>query len=146
MAQSPAEREQLAQQIILTIQALEDELVRGQSNLQMIQVQSQRLAETAGAVNELKKHAPGDEVMVNIGSGVHLHVKLTNTSRIVTVMGAGFAAERSLADALAGFEEQQKQLAELAKRQQDQLQNAQRQIQENRNQLSQLLQPQQPPP
>ena len=146
MAQSPAEKEQLAQQIILTIQALEDELVRGQSNLQMIQVQSQRLAETAGAVIELKKHAPGDEVMVNIGSGVHLHVKLTNTSRIVTVMGAGFAAERSLADALASFEEQQKQLAELAKRQQDQLQNAQRQIQENRNQLSQLLQSQQPPP
>lgn len=141
MAQSPADREQVARQLIVTIQALEDELVRGQNNLQMIELQSQRLAETSAAVLELKNHEPGDEVMIDIGSGVHLRVKLTDTSKVVTVIGAGFAAEKTLDEALKGFEEQQKMLTDLAKRQQDQLQATQKQIEDSRNQLSVLMQP-----
>jgi prefoldin alpha subunit len=141
VAQSPADREQVARQLIVTIQALEDELVRGQNNLQMIELQSQRLAETSAAVLELKNHEPGDEVMIDIGSGVHLRVKLTDTSKVVTVIGAGFAAEKTLDEALKGFEEQQKMLTDLAKRQQDQLQATQKQIEDSRNQLSVLMQP-----
>ena len=141
MAQSPADREQVARQLIVTIQALEDELVRGQNNLQMIELQSQRLAETSAAVLELKNHESGDEVMIDIGSGVHLRVKLTDTSSVVTVIGAGFAAEKTLDEALKGFEEQQKMLTDLAKRQQDQLQATQKQIEDSRNQLSVLMQP-----
>ncbi len=141
MAQSPVDREQVARQLIVTIQALEDELVRGQNNLQMIELQSQRLVETSVAVQELKNHKPGDEVMIDIGSGVHLRVKLTDTSNVVTVIGAGFAAEKSLDDALKGFEEQQQMLTDLAKRQQDQLQTTQKQIEDSRNQLSTLMQP-----
>jgi prefoldin alpha subunit len=140
VTQKPAENEQRARKLILSIQALEDEMVHGQSNLQMIEVQAQRLEETASAVTELKKHAPGDEVMVSLGAGVHLQVKLVNASRVVAAMGAGVAAERNLDDALALFKKQQEQLADIAKRQEEQLQTVQSQIDDMRNQLSQLLQ------
>jgi prefoldin alpha subunit len=140
VTQKPAENEQRARKLILSIQALEDEMVHGQSNLQMIEVQAQRLEETASAVTELKKHAPGDEVMVSLGAGVHLQVKLVNASRVVAAMGAGVAAERNLDDALALFKKQQEQLADIAKRQEEQLQTYQSQIDGMRNQLSQLLQ------
>lgn len=140
MTQKPSDNEQRARKLILSIQALEDEMVHGQSNLQMIEVQAQRLEETASAVTELKKHAPGDEVMVSLGAGVHLQVKLVNASRVVAAMGAGVAAERNLDDALALFKKQQEQLADIAKRQEEQLQTYQSQIDGMRNQLSQLLQ------
>jgi len=140
VTQKPSENEQRARKLILSIQALEDEVVHGQSNLQMIEVQAQRLEETATAVTELKKHASGDEVMVSLGAGVHLQVKLVNASRVVAAMGAGVAAERNLDDALALFKKQQEQLADIAKRQEEQLQTYQSQIDDMRNQLSQLLQ------
>ena len=140
MTQKPADKEQHARQLILSIQALEDEVVRGQSNLQMIEVQAERLAETATAVTELKKHASGDEVMVSLGAGVHLQVKLTDASHVVADMGAGVAAERKLDDALALFKKQQEQLADIAKRQEEQLEKVQTQIDEMRTQLSELLQ------
>jgi prefoldin alpha subunit len=140
VVQKPEEKEQLARKLILSIQALEDEMVHGQSNLQMIEVQAQRLDETASAVTELKKHAPGDEVMVSLGAGVHLQVKLINASQVVTALGAGVAAERNLDDALGLFKKQQEQLAGIAKRQAEQLQTAQAKIEDMRNQLSQLLQ------
>jgi len=140
VTQKPADKEQHARQLILSIQALEDEVVRGQSNLQMIEVQAERLAETATAVTELKKHASGDEVMVSLGAGVHLQVKLTDASHVVADMGAGVAAERKLDDALALFKKQQEQLADIAKRQEEQLEKVQTQIDEMRTQLSELLQ------
>lgn len=140
MTQKPAENEQRARKLILSIQTLEDEMAHGQSNLQMIEVQAQRLEETASAVTELKKHAPGDEVMVSLGAGVHLQVKLVNASRVVAALGAGVAAERNLDDALALFKKQHEQLADIAKRQEEQLQTYQSQIDDMRNQLSQLLQ------
>jgi prefoldin alpha subunit len=134
------DKEQRARQLIVSIQALEDEVVRGQSNLQMIEVQAERLAETASAVTELKNHRVGDEVMVSLGAGVHLQVKLTDASRVVAAIGAGVAAERSLADALVQFKKQQEQLADIAKRQEEQLEKVQSQIDAMRNELSQLLQ------
>ncbi len=140
MAQPPAESEQLAQRLIATIQALEEEMVRGQNNLQMIDLQLQRLVETAVAVRELKNHKPGDEIMVNIGSGIHLYVQLTDNKRVVTSMGAGFAAERTVDEALTRFAEQQKQLTDLAKRQQEQLRNTQNQLEASQSQLNQLIQ------
>ncbi len=141
MSRTPEEKEQFARQLIVTIQTLEEELSRGQSNLQMIDYQSQRLAETAAAVKELKNHAPGDEVLISIGSGVHIHVKMADTSRVVKVLGAGFAAEKTLDKALAGFEEQNKQLAALSQRQQEQLRSTQARIDELQNQLNQILKP-----
>lgn len=141
MSQTPDEKEQLSRQLIVTIQTLEEEMSRGQSNLQMIDFQSQRLAETAAAVKALKNHAPGDEVMISIGSGVHIYVKMANTSHVVKVLGAGFAAEKTLDEALMGFEEQQKQLAALSQRQQEQLRTARARLEEMQNQLSQLLRP-----
>lgn len=143
LTQQPADPQQLAQRIILSIQALEDEIARGQSNMQMIQVQSQRLIETTAAVQELKHHKPGDEVMINIGSGVHLHVKLTNTKNVVNVIGTGLAAEQTIDEALASFEEKQKQLTDIASRQQEQIQTAQNRLEELRTQLNQLMQAQQ---
>ena len=140
MAQPPPNQEQLAQQLIMGIQALEEEFGRGQNNLQMIELQMQRLAETVEAVRELKNHKAGDEVMINIGSGVHLHVTLSDPKHVVTTVGAGFAAEKTIAQALARFDEQQKQLTDIAKRQQEQLQNTQGRIEEYRAQLNQLIQ------
>jgi prefoldin alpha subunit len=140
MAQPSTNSEQLAQRLIATIQALEEEMVRGQNNLQMIDLQLQRLVDTAAAVQELKNHKPGDEIMVNIGSGIHLHVKLTNNKRVVASFGAGFAAERTIDEALTRFEEQQKQLTDLAKRQQEQLRNTQNQLETSQAQLNQLIQ------
>ncbi|MFW9832191.1 MAG: prefoldin subunit alpha [Candidatus Thorarchaeota archaeon] len=140
MAQSFPNQEQQAQQLIMGIQALEEEFGRGQNNLQMIELQMQRLAETAEAVNELKNHKVGDEVMINIGSGVHLYVKLSDPKHVVTTVGAGFAAERTVNEALARFEEQQKQLTDIAQRQQEQLQKTQNRIEEYRGLLNQLIQ------
>lgn len=147
MTQTPPNPEQLAQQLIMAVQALEEEITRGQSNLQMIDAQRQGLAETATAVQELKNHKVGDEILVNIGSGVHLYVKLTDPKHVVTTYGAGFAAERTVDQALARIEEQQKQLTDVAQRQQEQMQNAQNQIEQYRSQLNELIQSaQQPPP
>lgn len=147
MVQTPPNQEQLAQQLIMGIQALEEEFGRGQNNLKMIELQMQRLAETVESVKELKNHKVGDEVMINIGSGVHLHVKLSDPKHVVTTVGAGFAAEKTVDEALARFEEQQKQLTDIAKRQQEQLQNTQGRIEEYRAQLNQLIQAaQQRPP
>jgi prefoldin alpha subunit len=140
MTQTPPNPEQLAQQLILSVQALEEEITRGQNNLQMIEVQMQRLAETTTAVQELKYHKVGDEIMVNIGSGVHLYVKLIDPKHVVTSFGAGFAAERTVDQALKRFEEQQKQLTDIAQRQQEQIQNNQSRIEEYRTQLNQLIQ------
>lgn len=145
MAKSPPNPEQLAQQLIISIQALEDEIARGQNNLQMIELQLQRLMETATAIRELKNHKVGDEILVNIGSGVHLHVKLTDAKNVVTSFGAGFAAERTMDQALTRFEEQQKQLTNIAQRQQEQIQNTQQRLEEYRNQLNQLIQSTQQP-
>jgi prefoldin alpha subunit len=140
MAQTPLDPEQLAQQLIMSVQALEDEIARGQNNLQMIEVQMQRLAETAVAVQELKNHKVGDEIMVNIGSGVHIYVKLIDPKHVVTSLGAGFASERTLDEALTRFEEQQKQLSNIAQQQQEQIQETQSRIEEYRSQLNQLIQ------
>ncbi len=140
MAKTPPNPEQLAQQLILSVQALEEEISRGQNNLQMIELQMQRLAETATAVQELKNHKVGDEIMVNIGSGVHIHVKLSDPKHVVTSLGAGFAAERTIAEALKRFEEQQKQLTDIAQRQQEQIQTSQARLEEYRGQLNQLIQ------
>lgn len=146
LTQKPADNEQLAQRLVISIQAIEEEIARGQSNLQMIEVQSQGLVDTTAAVKALKDHAPGDEMLVNIGSGVHLNVKLVDTSRVLTVIGAGFAAERTVDEALASFEERQKQLSDLANRQQEQIRKAQTQLEELRAQLNSLIQTQQQPP
>ena len=140
MSQNQADKERRARELILAIQALEDEIVRGQSNLQLLEVQSARLAETAMAVRELQKHKPGDEVMVNLGSGVHLQVKLTKTAHVVFSLGAGFAAEKTIEEALASFKRQQQQLEELSRRQQEHLRAIQARIDEMRNQLAQLIQ------
>jgi prefoldin alpha subunit len=140
MAKTPPNPEQTAQQFIMAIQALEDEIARGQNNLQMIELQLQRLAETTTAVQELKNHKVDDEIMVNIGSGVHLYVKLIDPKHVVTSIGAGFATKRTLNDALKRFEEQQKQLNDIAQRQTEQLQNAQAKIDDYRGQLNQLIQ------
>ncbi|MFW9935847.1 MAG: prefoldin subunit alpha [Candidatus Thorarchaeota archaeon] len=139
MTQTPPNPEQLAQQLIMSVQALEEEIARGQNNLQMIEVQMQRLAETTTAVQELKNHKVGDEIMVNIGSGVHLYVKLIDPKHVVTSFGAGLAAERTVDQALNRFEEQQKQLTDIAQRQQEQIQNTQSRIEEYRSQLNQLI-------
>jgi prefoldin alpha subunit len=140
MAKTPLSPEQTAQQFIMAIQALEDELARGQTNLQRIELQSQSLAETTVAVQELKNHKVDDEIMINIGSGVHLYVRLVDPKHVVTSFGAGFAAKRTVNEALKRFEEQQKQLADIAQRQTEQLQNAQAKIEEYRTQLNQLIQ------
>lgn len=140
MAKTPPTPEQTAQQLIMAIQALEEEIARGQSNLQMIEVQLQRLAETTMAVQELKKHETDDEIMINIGSGVHLYVKLIDPTHVVTSIGAGFAAERTVNEALKRFEEQQKQLTDIAQRQTEQLQKTQAKIEDYRAQLNQLIQ------
>ncbi|MFX1319739.1 MAG: prefoldin subunit alpha [Promethearchaeota archaeon] len=140
MTKTPPNPEQTAQQFIMAIQALEEEIARGQSNLQMIEVQMQRLAETTMAVQELKNHEADDEIMVSIGSGVQLYVKLIDPKHVVTSIGAGFASERTLNDALKRFEEQQKQLTNIAQRQTEQLQNAQAKIDDYRSDLNQLIQ------
>ncbi|MFX0169993.1 MAG: prefoldin subunit alpha [Candidatus Hodarchaeota archaeon] len=140
MKQPSLNPEEAAQQFILAIQALEEEIVRGQNNLQMIELQIQRLIETAVAVRELKNHQPGDEIMINIGSGTHLYVKLTETKQVVTSIGAGFAVERTIDEALKRYEEQQEKLAELAKQQQEQMRANQERIEDYRNQLNQLIQ------
>ncbi len=147
MTQTPPNTEQLAQQLIMSVQTLEEEIARGQNNLQMIEAQMQRLAETATAVQEFKNHKIGDEIMVNIGSGVHIYVKLTDPKHVMTSFGSGFAAQRTVDEALKRFEEQQKQLTDIAKRQQEQIQNTQARIEEYRSQLNQLIQAsQQKPP
>ena len=140
MAKTNPNPEQTAQQFIMAIQALEEEIARGQSNLQMIEVQMQRLAETTMAVQELKNHEADDEIMINIGSGTHLYVKLIDPKHVVTSVGAGFAAERTINDALKRFEEQQKQLTDIAQRQTEQLQNVQAKMDDYRTQLNQLIQ------
>lgn len=140
MAQIPPNPEQLAQQLILSVQALEEEIARGQNNLQMIEVQMQRLVETTTAVQELKNHKVGDEIMVNIGSGVHLYVKLIDPKHVVTSFGAGFAAERTVDQALKRFEAQQTQLTDIAQRQQEQIQKTQSKIEDYRSQLNELIQ------
>jgi len=147
MAKTPPNPEQLAQQLIMSVQTLEEEIARGQSNLQMIEVQMQRLAETATAVQDLKNHKVGDEIMVNIGAGVHIYVKLVDPKHVVTSFGAGYAAERTVDEALSRFEEQQKQLTGIAQRQQEQIETTQSRIEEYRSQLNQLIQAtqQQPP-
>jgi prefoldin alpha subunit len=146
MAQTPPNPEQLAQQLIMSVQTLEEEIARGQNNLQMIEVQMQSVAETATAVQELKNHKTGDEIMVNIGSGVHIYVKLVDAKHVVTSFGAGFAAERTIDEALKRFEEQQKQLTDIAQRQQEQIQNTQGRIEAYRAQLNELIQTTQQPP
>jgi prefoldin alpha subunit len=106
----------------------------------MIELQIQRSLETAAAVRELKNHEPGDELMINIGSGTHVHVKLTDKKKIVTTIGAGFAVERTIDDALKQYEAQQKKLTEIAKQQQEQINTTQGRIEEYRNKLNQLIQ------
>ncbi|MDO8056329.1 MAG: prefoldin subunit alpha [Candidatus Hermodarchaeota archaeon] len=139
MTQPSPDPGQVAQQYYLAIQALEEEIVRGQNNLQMIELQIQRLIETSAAVRELKNHEPGDELMINIGSGTHVHVKLTNKKEVVTTIGAGFAVERTIDDALKSYKTQQEKLTELAKQQQEQIRATQERIEEYRNQLNQLI-------
>jgi prefoldin alpha subunit len=139
MTQPSPDPGQVAQQYYLAIQALEEEIVRGQNNLQMIELQIQRLIETSAAVRELKNHEPGDELMINIGSGTHVHVKLTNKKEVVTTIGAGFAVERTIDDALKHYKTQQEKLTELAKQQQEQIRATQERIEEYRNQLNQLI-------
>ncbi|MFX1474003.1 MAG: prefoldin subunit alpha [Promethearchaeota archaeon] len=140
MADEQQQREQYARQLIQSIQLMEEEIARGQSNLQMFQAQATRLAETASAVSELKRHKSGDEVMISIGSGVHLLVNLVNTSHVIVALGAGFAAEKSLEDALASFEKQQEQLLELSRHQQERLREAHARLEVMRKQVSQLVQ------
>jgi len=140
MTQPTPDPGQAAQQYYLAIQALEEEIVRGQNNLQMIELQIQRIIETSVAVRELKNHEPGDEVLINIGSGTHVHVKLTDKKEIVTTIGAGFAVERTVDDALKHYETQQEKLTEIAKQQQGQIRATQERIEEYRNQLNQLIQ------
>ncbi len=140
MAEEQQQREQHARQLIQSIQFMEEEIARGQSNLQMFQAQATRLAETAIAVTELKRHEPGDEVMVSIGSGIQLVVNLASTSHVIVALGAGFAAEKSLEEALAGFEQQQEQLVEMSKRQEEHLREAHARLEVMRKQVSQLVQ------
>jgi len=140
VGQEQADKERRARELILAIQALEDEIIRGQSNLQLLEVQSARLTETARAVQELQKHEPGDEVMVNLGSGVHLQVKLAKTTHVVFSLGAGLAAEKTIEEALDSFKRQQQQLEELSKRQQEHLRRIQARIDEMRDQLARLIQ------
>ena len=139
MTQPSPDPGQVAQQYYLAIQALEEEIVRGQNNLQMIELQIQRLLETSAAVRDLKNHKAGDELMINIGSGTHVHVKLTDKKEVVTTIGAGFAVERTLDDALKQYKQQQEKLTELAKQQQEQIRATQERIEEYRNQLNQLI-------
>jgi prefoldin alpha subunit len=139
MTKTPPNPEELAQSLVAHIQNLEEEILRGQQNLQLVELQLQRLLETRGAVQELKNHKAGDEMLINIGSGVHLYVTLTKPKRVITSLGAGFAAERTVEQALTRFEEQQNQLTDIAKRQQEQLQNTQARIEEYREQLNQIL-------
>ena len=139
MAKTPPNPEEMAQSLIAHIQNLEEEIIRGQQNLQMIELQLQRLLETGSAVRELKNHKIGDEILINIGSGVHLHVKLTDVKHVITSLGATFATERTIDQALTRFEEQQKQLTDIAQRQQEQIQNTQARIEEHRAQLNQLI-------
>lgn len=140
MTQPSPDPGQVVQQYYLAIQALEEEIVRGQNNLQMIELQIQRLLETSAAVRELKNHESGDEIMINIGSGTHVHVKLTDKKEVVTTLGAGFAVERTVDDALKQYEKQQEKLTDLAKQQQEQVRATQERIEEYRNQLNQLIQ------
>jgi prefoldin alpha subunit len=140
MTQPSPDPGQVVQQYYLAIQALEEEIARGQNNLQMIELQIQRIIETSAAVRELKDHEPGDELMINIGSGTHVHVKLTDKKKVVTTIGAGFAVERTVDDALKHYEQQQEKLTEIAKQQQEQIRATQERIEEYRNQLNQLIQ------
>lgn len=140
MADEQQQREQYTRQLIQSIQLMEEDIARGQSNLQMFQAQATRLAETATAVSELKRHESGDEVMISIGSGVHLLANLASTSHVIVALGAGFAAEKSLDEALAGFEQQQEQLLEISRRQQEHLREAHARLEVMRKQVSQLVQ------
>jgi prefoldin alpha subunit len=139
MAEEQEIRAQYAQ-LVQNMQSLEADINRIQSNLQLFQAQENRLVETTIAVSELKRHKSGDEVMVSIGPGVHLHVKLSDISNVIVALGAGFAAEKPLDEALASFEQQRQQLVEIANHHQDLLREAYAKYEATRNTLSKLSQ------
>jgi prefoldin alpha subunit len=79
---------------------------------QMIEAAVAELNSAVEALNALSSQKPGDELLVQIGSGAFISVALKDTQNVLVGIGANMSVEKKLPDAIQTLEARKKQLAE----------------------------------
>jgi prefoldin alpha subunit len=67
---------------------------------QMIQGALMEMESTLEALDALKARNPGDEIMLQVGSGAFMKAKLTDTQNVMVGIGAGLSVEKKIGDAI----------------------------------------------
>ncbi|MEM4679681.1 MAG: prefoldin subunit alpha [Thermofilaceae archaeon] len=105
MAEAGAQREQLVAEYTLVSQLAEEMRKR----IELLNASINEVAAARRALEETQNLNEGDELLVPLGAGVFVRVKLANKSSVVVTIGANIMIEKNVDEALkiVGSREQQ---------------------------------------
>ncbi|MEM0023118.1 MAG: prefoldin subunit alpha [Thermofilaceae archaeon] len=105
MAEAGAQREQLVAEYTLVSQLAEEMRKR----IELLNASINEIAAARRALEETQNLNEGDELLVPLGAGVFVRVKLANKSSVVVTIGANIMIEKNVDEALkiVGSREQQ---------------------------------------
>ncbi len=99
-------------------------------NLELLTVGKNEFEAAKATVEALKKEGKQGEILVPIGAGSFLKGALTDTERAIVSVGAGYAVEKSLDDAVKYFTARINEYSEAIARTQEALGELEKKLQE----------------
>ena len=99
-------------------------------NLELLTVGKNEFEAAKATVEALKKEGKQSEILVPIGAGSFLKGALTDTERAIVSVGAGYAMEKSLDDAVEYFARRINEYSEAITRTQEALGELEKKLQE----------------
>lgn len=97
------------QQMAAQIEELDQVIESLRAQVQRLRVEKRDVEEAIDAIDSLDE---GDEVQVPLGGGAYVRAAIENMDGIIVGIGAGYAAEREEADAVAVLETKAERLQE----------------------------------
>ncbi len=95
------EKQQRLRQLSTEIELLQNQANVHNQNIEILAVSLSEMRQSIETLEEVKKTEPGREILMPLGTGSFAKAELTDSSRVIIGVGAGFSIEKDVDEAKA---------------------------------------------
>lgn len=140
MSTSQVNEEDLVRQLAAEIRILEGSVAALQSRLDIVRAATSEVTLAHATLEGLTKMGDGDDVLVPVGAGSYIRMKIADSKRLVMGVGAGTAIEKEVTGSISELKTRIEELDKARNSIQQQLDQTLSRYQQDRDALEELLQ------
>ena len=134
-----AASEEELRKLMMEIRILEGSVNTIRSRLRVVNAALEDTVVAMKALESVKNEKKGSEMLVPVGAGSLLKVKITDVEKTILGVGAGICIEKSIESSIKDLNERQEELEKLSNSQQQQLGQLLANIESSKNRLAGMI-------